>query len=319
MRYRRLGRAGWNVSVISLGSWLTFGDGVDEAASRACIHRAYQLGVNLFDTANVYAAGRGEEMLGRAIAELPRDRVLVATKVYGEMGPGPQDRGLSAAALRTQCDASLRRLGIERIDLYQCHRYDHETPLEETCRAFDALIGEGKIRQWGVSEWTAGQMEAAVDVCEDGGLVPPATDQPRYNMLQREAEGDVLPACARLGLGVLAFSPLAQGMLTGKYRSLDNVPEGSRAAGEQGRLLRQRFFTPQHMAVVRRLREFAEGLGVPTSRLALAWILRRPEVTTAIVGATSPAQVEENAAAAELDLDAAVLEEIERALGGAGD
>lgn len=314
MRTRSLGASGLDVSVVSLGSWLTLGEAVDEEASKAVVRRGFELGINLFDTANVYARGGAEEILGRAIRDLSRDEVVVATKVFGEMGPGPLDRGLSAPAIRHQCEQSLRRLRLETINLYQCHRYDPEVPLEETCRAMDELVRTGKVRSWGVSEWTAGQMAEAVSLCGREGLAPPVSDQPRYSMLQREAEVEVLPACADLGLGVLAFSPLAQGMLTGKYRGTTKVPPGSRAAGEQGRLLRERFFTPEHFARVERLRAIADGLGVPLARLAIAWTLHRPEVTTAIVGATRPEQLQENVAAADLELDDEVRGRIEEAL-----
>ena len=299
---------------MSLGSWLTFGEAVDQDATTAVVRRAFELGVNLFDTANVYARGGAEEVLGRAIADLPRDDIVVATKVFGEMGQGPLDRGLSAAAIVYQCEQSLRRLGVVTIDLYQCHRYDPEVPLEETCGAMDGLVRAGQIRHWGVSEWTAAQIQECRELCEREELTAPVSDQPRYSMLQREAEAEVLPACGRLGLGVLAFSPLAQGMLTGKYRGGDAVPADSRASGEQGRLLRERFFTPEHFARVERLLRVAEDLAVPLARVAIAWTLRQPEVTSAIVGATRTEQLEENVAAAELELTDEVLEQIEEAL-----
>jgi len=314
VRTRPLGSSGLEVPVVSLGSWLTFGDSVDEAASAAVVRRAFDLGISLFDTANVYARGGAEEILGRAIAGLPREEVVVATKVFGEMGPGPVDRGLSAPAIRAQCEQSLRRLGVETIDLYQCHRFDPQTTLEETCRAMNELIRSGAVRHWGVSEWTGSQMTEALAVCSREGLVPPVSDQPRYSMLQRAAETEVLPACAGLGLGVLVFSPLAQGMLTGKYGAGQEVPAGSRAAGEQGRLLRERFFAPEHFERVGRLQAIADGLGVPLARLAIAWALRDPSVTTAIVGATRSEQLEENVAAAELELGPALVEEIDEAL-----
>ena len=314
MRTRRLGASGLDIAVVSLGSWLTFGESVDEDASAAVVRGAFELGVNMFDTANVYAQGGAEEVLGRALLGLPRDEILVATKVFGEMGPGPLDRGISAPAVRYQCEQSLRRLGLETIDLYQCHRYDTETSLDETCGAMDELVRAGKVRHWGVSEWTAGQMEDAIALCERDGLAPPISDQLRYSVLQREAEAEALPACADLGLGVLVFSPLAQGMLTGKYRSAEDVPPDSRAAGEQGRLLRERFFAPEHFARVARLREIADELGVPLARLAIAWTLRRPECTSAIVGATRPEQLEEDVAAAELELTSEMQGRIEVAL-----
>jgi aryl-alcohol dehydrogenase-like predicted oxidoreductase len=314
MRTRPLGRTDLEVSVIALGSWLTFGGSVGAEDSIACIRRAFELGVTLFDTANVYERGGAEEVLGRALATLPRGDVVVATKVFGEMGPGPDDRGLGERHVRDQCDSSLRRLGIEVIDLYQCHRYDPETPLEETCRVMDELVRAGKIRHWGVSEWTPDQMRAAVDLCEREGMTPPATDQPRYSMLQREVEREVLPTCAELGLGVLAFSPLAQGVLTGKYRDVDAVPEGSRATTPAGAGFVARFLNEPTLARVAELRAIAEDVGLPLARIALAWTLRRPEVTSAIVGATTPSQVEQNVAAAEVDLDEVTLERIERIL-----
>jgi len=314
VRYRSLGRTGLEVSVVSLGSWLTFGGSVGEEVAIACVRRAFELGVNLFDTANAYGRGRAEEVLGRALARLPRDRILVATKVYFPMGPGPEDRGLGRTHLLAQCDASLRRLGLGTIDLYQCHRYDPQTPLEETCRVMDELVRTGKVRHWGVSEWTPEQMQAAVSLCERVGLTPPATDQPRYSMLERGIEEDVLPACRRLGLGVLAFSPLAQGMLTGKYLSADEVPPGSRAADPEAAGFVRRFFTRENFARVDRLRALAGELGLPMARLALAWALRLPEVSTAIVGATRVEQVDENVAAADVELHRDALDAVERAL-----
>jgi len=240
---------------VSLGSWLTFGEAVDQDATTAVVRRAFELGVNLFDTANVYARGGAEEVLGRAIADLPRDDIVVATKVFGEMGQGPLDRGLSAAAIVYQCEQSLRRLGVVTIDLYQCHRYDPEVPLEETCGAMDGLVRAGQIRHWGVSEWTAAQIQESLELCEREGLTPPVSDQSRYSMLQREPEEEVLPACGRLGLGVLAFSPLAQGMLTGKYRR-------GRTAGRIASLGRAGAPAPRallHARALRARRAAAEG------------------------------------------------------------
>lgn len=312
MRYRTLGRTGLEVSAISLGSWLTFGGAVADDTAIACIRRAFELGVNLFDTANVYERGGAEELLGRALAPLPRDGYFVATKVFSPMGPRRRDRGLGRRHVLEQCDASLRRLGLDVIDLYQCHRYDVDTPLEETCRVMDELERSGKIRHWGVSKWTAAQMDEAVSLCERAGLAVPGTDQPRYSILDRTIEDEILPACRRLGLGVLVFSPLAQGVLTGKYRSGEAVPEGSRAAGPRAKSV-SRFLTPENFAIVERLRPIASDLGIPIGRLALAWVLRGPDVSTAIVGATRIEQIEENAVAADVDLDEGTLERVEAA------
>ncbi len=311
MRYRRLGRTGLDVSTISLGSWLTFGGSVDGRTSIDCIHRAFELGVNFFDTADMYEAGRAEEIVGRAIAALPRERVILGTKVFF---PTETGQGLGRTHVLAACEASLRRLGLESIDLYQCHRYDPSTVLEETCRVMEDLVRTGKIRHWGVSEWTAEQMADAVTLCEREGLTPPTTDQPRYSMLQRGAESEVLPACERLDLGVVVFSPLAQGVLTGKYRGGEKRPPGSRATDPAGAAFVRPFLTRDNLAKVDRLRPVASELGRTLGQLALAWVLRRPEVTSAIVGATSLAQIEENVAAADDDLDEDTLDAIERAL-----
>ena len=311
MRYRRLGRTGLDVSVISLGSWLTFGSAVDDPTSIALMRRAFELGVNFFDTANVYEAGRAEEIVGRAVAALPRDRVIVGTKVFF---PTTTGQGLGRTHVLAECDASLRRLGLEHIDLYQCHRYDAGTVLEETCTVMHDLIETGKIRHWGVSEWTADQITGAVTLCERAGLTPPATDQPRYSMLQRGAEAELLPTCDRLGLGVVVFSPLAQGMLTGKYRRKDRRPPDSRAADPVGAAFVERFFTRGNFARGERLRPIASELGLTLGQLALAWVLRRPEIASAIIGVTRPIHIDEDAAAADVDLDAMTLDEIDHAL-----
>jgi aryl-alcohol dehydrogenase-like predicted oxidoreductase len=312
MRYRGLGRTGLEVSEISLGSWLTFGGSLDERMSVDLIHRAFDLGVNFFDTANVYSGGRAEEIVGRALATLPREEVLVGTKLFFPVGPDPEDQGLSRAAIARQSEASLRRLGLDVIDLYQCHRFDEATPLEETCEAMDDLARAGKIRHWGVSEWTAEQIASAVDLCEREGLAPPATDQPRYSMLERGIEDDgVLHACARVGLGVVVFSPLAQGVLSGKYSSPEAVPAGSRAADPNGRMFIERFLAHDLLARVDRLRPIAAELGVTLAQLALAWILRHRYVTSAIVGATRLEQLEENVGASGMDLDLEAVRRID--------
>ncbi|MGH7573360.1 MAG: aldo/keto reductase, partial [Gemmatimonadota bacterium] len=222
MKYRRLGEAGVKVSAVGLGSWLTFGGTVEEERARRCIDRAYDLGVNFFDTANVYGRGEAERVVGRALAGYDRESFVLATKVYFPMGEGPNDRGLSRKHVFEQCHQSLARLGVEYIDLYQCHRYDRETSLEETCGVLNDLVRTGKVLYWGVSEWTAGQIREAVELCRSRGWSPPASNQPEYNALQRRIEEDVLPTTRDLGLGNVVWSPLAQGVLTGKYRSVDD-------------------------------------------------------------------------------------------------
>jgi voltage-dependent potassium channel beta subunit len=314
MRYRHLGRSGLRVSAVGLGSWLTYGGTVEEETARACIARAYELGINFFDTANVYARGRAEEVVGRALAAYPRESFVLATKVYFPMGPGPNDRGLSRKHVRDQCHLSLRRLGVETIDLYQCHRYDDDTPLEETCGIMNDLLDQGKILYWGVSEWSAEEIRAVVELCLDAGWMPPVSNQPEYNALQRRIEDDVLPATEELGLGNVVWSPIAQGVLTGKYRSPGEAPAGSRAASEAGGFM-GRYLDEDVIRAVAEFRRIAEQAGVTPAQLAVAWCLRRPEVSSAIVGATRLEHVEENAAAAELDLGADVLAAIDRAIG----
>jgi aryl-alcohol dehydrogenase-like predicted oxidoreductase len=311
VRYRSLGRTGLSVSAISLGSWLTFGASVEESTSIDRIQRAFDLGVNFFDTADVYEAGHAEEVVGRAIATLPRDRVIVGTKVFFPMEMG---QGLGRNHVLTACDASLARLGLDVIDLFQCHRYDPNTVLEETCLVMHDLVEAGKIRHWGVSDWTAGQIGAAMAICERDGLTSPATDQPRYSMLQRGVEHEVLGACERLDLGVVVYSPLAQGVLTGKYRAADKHPRGSRAADPGGAGFVRPLLTRSTFATVDRLRPIASELGLTLGQLALVWVLRRPEISSAITGATTLAQVEENLVAADIDLDAETLDAVERAL-----
>jgi aryl-alcohol dehydrogenase-like predicted oxidoreductase len=316
VKYRTLGRTGFEVSTISLGSWLTYGGAVADQTAIACIRRAFELGVNLFDTANNYERGGAERLLGQALEPLPRAGYFVATKVYSPVGPGPEDRGLGRAHVLEQCDASLQRLGVDAIDLYQCHRYDTETPLEETCRVMDELVRAGKIRHWGVSRWSPAQLDDAAALCAREGLAGPSTDQTAYSLVDRHVERGVLDACERLGLGFLAYSPLAQGMLTGKYRPRE-APAGSRAAGPRGRFM-AKLMTPENFATVERLRGVAAELGLTPAQVALAWVLRREAVSTAIVGATSPEQVAENVAAADVEVDEAIRDRLE-GLAGAGD
>jgi voltage-dependent potassium channel beta subunit len=306
MRYRRLGRAGVKVSTVSLGSWLTYGGSVEEDTATACIHRAYELGVNFFDTANAYARGRSEEVVGAALRQFPRESYVLATKVYFPMGDGPNDSGLSRKHVWEQCHASLRRLGVDHIDLYQCHRYDEATPLEETCRVMDDLIRQGKVLYWGVSEWTADQIASAHHLCRAEGLHPPASNQPQYSALYRRVEKRVLPVSEELGIGNVVWSPLAQGVLTGKYTSVADLPEDSRAAGESGSFMRN-FLQQETLDAVQELRPLADDLGASITQLALAWCLRQPAVSSVIVGATKVGHVDDNVAAADLDVPAEVL------------
>lgn len=314
VHYRSLGRCGLQVTAVGLGSWLTFGGSVAEDVAAACIDRAWELGIRFFDTANVYAGGGAERVLGRHLAPRPRDEYVLATKVYFPMGPTPTQRGLSRKHVLEQCAASLRRLGVDYVDLYQCHRYDESTPLEETCRAMDDLVRRGMVLYWGVSEWTATQIEAAVDLCRQAGWTAPVSDQPQYHALYRRIEADVLPACARLGLGCVVWSPLAQGVLTGKYTDPRRLPPGSRAAGP-GAAFMERFLRPEVLNAVQRLRPVAEAAGITLAQLALAWCLRRNEVSAVIVGATRPEQLEETAAAADVRLGREVIAAVDEILG----
>ncbi len=306
MRYRKLGRWGVKVSAVGLGSWLTYGGSVEEDAARACMRRAFERGVTFFDTANVYARGRAEEVVGRTIAEFPREQIVLATKVYFSMGEGPNDRGLSRKHVREQIDASLRRLNVDYVDLYQCHRYDTSTPLEETVRAMDDLVRAGKILYWGVSEWNADQIAAACDLARARGWAEPVSNQPQYSALWRRIEPRVLPACREYGLGNVVWSPLAMGILSGKYTDASQPPAGSRAAGRSKDMMED-YFTQPVLDAVARLKPLAEQAHCTLAQLALAWCLRRPEVSSVIVGATRPEQVDDNVAAADLDVDPALF------------
>ena len=316
MQYRHLGRAGVRVSAISLGSWLTYGNVVQEDTAIACIQRAYELGVNFFDTANVYARGRAEEVVGRALRQHPRESYVLATKVYFPMGSGPNDRGLSRKHIMEQCHASLRRLGVDYIDLYQCHRPDPETPVDETLRALDDLVTQGKILYAGVSEWSASQLADAVYVAREQHLDPIVSNQPIYNMLQRYIEREVLPFSAAHGIGQVVFSPLAEGVLTGKYRPGEPPPEGTRAADPTTNTFISGKMTDATLEAVQRLGEVARDLGHTLPELALAWILRQPGVSSAITGASRPEQVEQNVKAADITIPDDALTRIDAILAG---
>lgn len=310
MRYRPLGPTGVKVSAISLGSWLTFGASVDPPTTDRCVRAAFEGGVNFFDTADVYNRGEGERALGRALSGLRRADYVLATKAFWPMSEGVNDRGLSRKHLMEACNASLERLGTDYVDLYQCHRFDPETPVEEVVRAMEDLIRQGKVLYWGVSVWTGAQVEEACQRAETWGAYRPVTNQPPYNLLERDIETEVVPACVRRGIQQVVFSPLAQGLLSGKYAG-GAVPKGSRAADERnGGFLRPRM-TRSSIAKADRVAALARGLGCTPAQLALAWILSKPYVASAIVGATRPEQVVENLKAAELDVPREILAEID--------
>jgi aryl-alcohol dehydrogenase-like predicted oxidoreductase len=308
MRYRQLGRSDLHVSEVSLGSWLTYGGGVSREQAEACVHRAFDAGINFIDTANVYSGGAAETFLGEVLAGRPRESYVLATKLFFPMPSG--DRGLSAAQVEKQLDASLKRLRVSHVDLYQCHRYDPHTPLEETMAALTAAVRQGKTRHIGFSEWTAGQVRDALALPGERFV----SSQPQYSLLSREPEAEVFPLCAREGIGQIVWSPLAQGVLTGKYLPGAPLPEDSRAASPaMGGFIQRRLDTAT-LAGVQRLRPIAAELGISLSQLALAWVLRRPEVASAIIGASRPEQVEENARASGVVLDPETVRRVEQAL-----
>lgn len=315
MKYRRLGRTGLKVSEISLGSWLTYGNTVEADTATKVIDQAYELGINFFDTANVYARGEAEKVVGQALRKYPRESYVIATKVFWPMGDGPNDRGLSRKHVIEQANASLKRLGLDYVDIYYCHRYDPETPIDETLRAIDDLVRKGKVLYVGVSEWTAAQIADALRVADKYLLDRIVVNQPQYNMLNRYIEPEIIPLCEREGIGQVVFSPLAQGVLTGKYKAGEKYPEGSRAADPRiNSSLIQRFMNDQQLQKVEQLKSIAQELGITMSQLAIAWILRQPNVASALVGASRPEQIIENAQASGITLSNDVLERIEAIL-----
>jgi voltage-dependent potassium channel beta subunit len=315
VKYRRLGSSGLEVSEISLGSWLTLGSSVDQTRTNEIVRAAFDLGINLFDTADVYARGAAERALAEALSGIPRRHVVIATKAFFPMSELPNDRGLSRKHLVESVEGSLRRLGTDYLDLHQCHRPDPNTPLLETVRAYADLIRQGKLLYWGFSEWSAEQIEAACRIADACGGYRPISSQPQYSLLRRGIERDVLPVCEREGIGQIVWSPLAQGVLTGKYAG-GRRPDGSRAIDPQRGVFMQDFLRPELLARVEALRPVAAQLGVSLAQLALAWCLRRPAVSSVIVGATQLAQLEENAKACELVLSPELLERVEAVVPG---
>ncbi|MDU4961890.1 MAG: aldo/keto reductase family protein [Sporomusaceae bacterium] len=314
MKFRRVGSSGLSVSVLSLGSWLTYGNTTDSATAAAVIHAAYAAGVNSFDTANVYARGEAEKVVGKALAAYPRDSFVLATKAFWPMGDGVNDKGLSRKHVFEQLHASLRRLGTDYVDIFYCHRFDPQTPLYETLRTIDDLIRQGKILYAGVSEWTAAQITEALGLADKYLLDRIIVNQPAYNLFNRYIEEEVAPVCAKNGLSQIVFSPLAQGMLTGKYRQGQPVPAGSRAADPRTAPFVERYFSEANFNRLEKLAALARELGLPLSNLSLAWILSHPNVASAIVGASRPEQLEENMKAVDVRLSEDVLETIETIL-----
>lgn len=308
MRYRRLGSSDLEVSEISLGSWLTYGGGVEREQAEACVAKAFDVGINFIDTANVYSRGAAESFLGEVLVNRPRESYILATKLYFPMNG---DRGLSRDQVFKQIELSLLRLKTDHVDLYQCHRYDFETPLEETMEALTEVVRQGKARYLGFSEWPPDRIEAALELPNVEKFV---SSQPQYSILWREPEREVFPLCTANGISQIVFSPLAQGTLTGKYKPGETPPAGSRAASQDMGWAMDRFRDDDVLEAVQRLQPIADGLGITMAQLSLAWVLRRPEVASAIAGASRPEQVEGNAAASGIELDEATLRAIDEAV-----
>jgi aryl-alcohol dehydrogenase-like predicted oxidoreductase len=309
MKYRKLGNSELHVSEIGLGSW-GIDEGVEQQNAVACIYKAFDVGINFIDTSNSYAAGGAESFLGEVLQGIDRSSYILATKVF--FPTSPTDKGLSATQIRKQIDASLSRLRTDYVDLYQCHRYDPDTPLEETMTALTEVVRQGKVRYIGFSEWSPEQIQAACNLADVERFV---SSQPQYSMLWRDPEAEVFPLCAANGIGQIVWSPLAQGVLTGKYQPGQVPPQNSRAANEKMNwFLLQELFSDRILTAVQKLKPIAQDLGLSMAQLALAWVLRSEYVSSAIIGASRPEQIVDNAAASGVQLDADVLAAIDQVL-----
>jgi aryl-alcohol dehydrogenase-like predicted oxidoreductase len=316
MQFRHLGSSGLMVSEIAYGNWITHGSQIEEDTAVACVRAALDEGITTFDTADAYAGTRAEEVLGRALSGQRRESLEIFTKVYWPTGDGPNDRGLSRKHIIESANASLRRLGTDYVDLYQAHRFDYETPLEETLRAFDDLVRQGKVLYIGVSEWRADQIAAALKLAGEMGLDRIVSNQPQYSMLWRVIEAEVVPLSRQEGIGQIVFSPLAQGVLTGKYEPGAPLPAGSRATDDKsGADFIKHLLEEKTLARVQNLRPIADELGLNMAQLALAWVLQNSNVAAAIIGASRPEQVRDNVKASGHTLDAEIMRRIDEALG----
>ena len=311
MKYRKLGASDLNVSEISLGSWLTYGVGVERDRAVACVNRAFELGINFIDTANAYGRGKAESFLGELLAGRPRDSYVLATKVYFPMSD--TDKGLSRAQILKQIDASLKRLRVDYVDLYQCHRYDSEIPLAETMQALSDVVKAGKARYIGFSEWSPQQIEAAFAL---PGVERFVSSQPQYSLLWRRPEEKVIPLCKAKSVSQIVWSPLAQGVLSGKYLPGAKIPTDSRAGSDSMGQFIQSWLRPDVLEVVQKLKPLAEQAGCTLSQFSLAWVLREPNVASAIVGASKPEQLEENAGASGLVVDPELFRKAEAIVAG---
>lgn len=314
MKYRRVGRSGLKVSEVSLGSWLTFGGSTEKEIAIKTIETAYDLGINSFDTANVYARGESEKVVGEALSKYDRESYVLATKVFGQMGDGPNDQGLSRKHIFEQLHASLKRLNMDYIDIYYCHRYDKETPVDETLRTIDDMIRQGKVLYAGVSEWTAQQIQEAVGTADKYLLDRIIVNQSNYNMFHRNIESEVLPVSEQHGISQIVFSPLAQGVLTGKYSLSNRLPEGSRATDPNSNMFMNQFLNDETLVKVEKLAGIANNHSISLAQLAIAWILRQPGVASTLVGATKPQQIIENVKGVGVTLTSDVIVEIENIL-----
>jgi aryl-alcohol dehydrogenase-like predicted oxidoreductase len=315
MEHRHLGRSGLMISEIAYGNWITHGSQVEEEAAAACVAAALDEGITTFDTADVYAGTRAEEVLGRALHGIRRESLEIFTKVYFPTGPGRNDRGLSRKHIMESAHASLRRLQTDYVDLYQAHRFDYETPLEETLRAFDDLVRQGKVLYIGVSEWRAEEIAEALRIAGEMGFDRIVSSQPQYNMIWRVIESEVVPLCEKEGIGQIVWSPIAQGALTGKYQPGAQPPEGSRATDPTGSGFIQDYLADDVLTRVQLLAPLAEQAGLTMAQLAIAWVLQNANVSAALVGATRPEQVHQNVKAAGVRLDAEIMRGIDEALG----
>ena len=315
MEFRRLGRSGLKISEITYGNWLTHGASIDDAAAAACVHAAQDEGITTFDTADVYAIGKAESALGKALKGQRREGLEIFTKVYWPTGEGVNDRGLSRKHIMESCHASLKRLGTDYVDLYQAHRYDYEAPLDEVLRAFDDLIRQGKVLYAGVSEWKASEISDAVSMQRELGYDRFVSSQPEYSMLWRVIEQEVVPTCDELGLSQIVWSPMAQGVLTGKYLPGSKAPAGSRATNAEGQEMMEHYLSDDLLRRVQELKPIADDVGLSMAQLAIAWVLQNPNVAAAIVGATRPEQIRENVKASGVRLEDQIMKRIDEALG----
>lgn len=311
MQYRFLGNSGFKVSAISYGNWLTHGSQVEADQAIKTVHAAYENGITTFDTADVYAGTKAEVVLADAIKGFRREGIELFTKVYWPIGEGVNDRGLSRKHVMEAINGSLRRLKVDYVDLYQAHRFDHETPLEETMRAFEDIVRSGKALYIGVSEWSAEQIQAAVDIAKQMNFDKIVSNQPQYSMLWRVIEGEVVPTSVKNGISQIVWSPMAQGVLTGKYLPGQPAPAGSRATDAGGARMIERWMRDDVLNAVQNLKPIAAELGISMGQLAIAWVLKNPNVASAIVGASRPDQIVDNIKAIDVVLDDAVMKKID--------